>query len=71
VWVNSTGKYEGLPPVTVVPGGRRVALTGLRGGAVTMLETTRLALDALRGAEAAQLSHFARRSLAVTTLVVG
>ena len=29
---------SGLPPVTVGAGGRRVALTGLRGGAVTMLE---------------------------------
>jgi putative ABC transport system permease protein len=60
----------GLPPVTVAAGGRRVALTGLRGGAVTMLETTRLALDALRAHKLRSFLTLLGVILAVTTLVV-
>ena len=37
-----------LPQVTTGTGQRTVALTGWRGGAVTAVETMRLALDALR-----------------------
>jgi len=59
-----------LPPVTVAAGGRRVALTGLRGGAVTMLETTRLALDALRAHKLRSFLTLLGVILAVTTLVV-
>lgn len=61
---------SGLPPVTVAAGGRRVALTGLRGGAVTMLETTRLALDALRAHKLRSFLTLLGVILAVTTLVV-
>src|SRR4030081_484932 len=61
---------SGLPPVTVGAGGRRVALTGLRGGAVTMLETTRLALDALRAHKLRSFLTLLGVILAVTTLVV-
>jgi len=61
---------SGLPPVTAAAGGRRVALTGLRGGAVTMLETTRLALDALRAHKLRSFLTLLGVILAVTTLVV-
>ncbi len=61
---------SGLPPVTVAAGGRRAALTGLRGGAVTMLETTRLALDALRAHKLRSFLTLLGVILAVTTLVV-
>ena len=61
---------SGPPPVTVGAGGRRVALTGLRGGAVTMLETTRLALDALRAHKLRSFLTLLGVILAVTTLVV-
>src|SRR5712672_1563783 len=59
----------GLPPVTVGAGGRRVALTGLRGGAVTLLETMRLALDALRAHKLRSFLTLLGVILAVTTLV--
>ena len=61
---------SGLPPVTVAEAGRRVALTGLRGGGVTMLETTRLALDALRAHKLRSFLTLLGVILAVTTLVV-
>ena len=63
-------RLGGLPPVTVTAGVRRVALTGLRGGAVTMLETTRLALDALRAHKLRSFLTLLGVILAVTTLVV-
>ena len=61
---------SGLPPVTVAADGGRVALTGLRGSAVTMLETTRLALDALRAHKLRSFLTLLGVILAVTTLVV-
>jgi len=56
VGVTPLESMSGLPPVTVGAGGRRVALTGLRGGAVTMLETTRPGADALRRTSCAAFS---------------
>jgi putative ABC transport system permease protein len=70
VGVTPLESLNGLPPVTVGAGGRRVALTGLRGGAVTMLETTRLALDALRAHKLRSFLTLLGVILAVTTLVV-
>ncbi len=58
-----------LPQVTAAAGGRRVALTGLRGGAVTMLETMRLALDALRTHKLGSFLTLLGVILAVATLV--
>ena len=58
-----------LPQVTTAAGGRRVALTGLRGGAVTMVETMRLALDALRAHKLRSFLTLLGVILAVTTLV--
>jgi putative ABC transport system permease protein len=60
----------GLPPVNVTAGSRRVALTGWKGGAVTMLETMRLALDALRAHKLRSFLTLLGVILAVTTLVV-
>src|SRR5258708_6359162 len=51
-------------------GGRTVALTGLRGGIVTTIETMRLALDALRAHKLRSLLTLLGVILAVTTLVV-
>jgi putative ABC transport system permease protein len=70
VGVTPLESLSGLPRVTVAAGGRRVALTGLRGGAVTMLETTRLALDALRAHKLRSFLTLLGVILAVTTLVV-
>jgi len=70
VGVTPLESLSGLPPVTVAAGGRRAALTGLRGGAVTMLETTRLALDALRAHKLRSFLTLLGVILAVTTLVV-
>jgi putative ABC transport system permease protein len=70
VGVTPLESLSGLPPVTAAAGGRRVALTGLRGGAVTMLETTRLALDALRAHKLRSFLTLLGVILAVTTLVV-
>src|SRR5258706_5385109 len=70
VGVTPLESLSGLPPVTVGAGGRRVALTGLRGGAVTLLETTRLALDALRAHKLRSFLTLLGVILAVTTLVV-
>jgi len=70
VGVTPLERLGGLPPVTVTAGVRRVALTGLRGGAVTMLETTRLALDALRAHKLRSFLTLLGVILAVTTLVV-
>ena len=58
-----------LPRVTTAAGGRRVALTGLRGGAVTMVETMRLALDALRAHKLRSFLTLLGVILAVATLV--
>jgi putative ABC transport system permease protein len=58
-----------LPPVTTAAGGRRIALSGLRGGAVTMVETMRLALDALRAHKLRSFLTLLGVILAVTTLV--
>jgi putative ABC transport system permease protein len=60
----------GLPPVIAALGRRRLALTGFKGGAVTMLETTRLALDALRAHKLRSFLTLLGVILAVTTLVV-
>jgi len=54
--------------VTLVLAGAELRLRP-QGGAVTMLETTRLALDALRRTSC-ELSYFARGHSGVTTLVV-
>jgi putative ABC transport system permease protein len=59
-----------LPQVTTSIGKRRVALTGWRGGAVTALETMRLALDALRAHKLRSFLTLLGVILAVTTLVV-
>jgi putative ABC transport system permease protein len=58
------------PQVSVTAGGRRIALTGLKGGAVTLLETMRLALDALRAHKLRSFLTLLGVILAVTTLVV-
>jgi putative ABC transport system permease protein len=58
-----------LPQVPTAAGGRRVALTGFRGGAVTMVETMRLALDALRAHKLRSFLTLLGVILAVTTLV--
>jgi putative ABC transport system permease protein len=58
-----------LPQVTTAAGGRRIALSGLRGGAVTMVETMRLALDALRAHKLRSFLTLLGVILAVTTLV--
>ena len=60
----------GLPQVIGAAGRRRFALTGLKGGAVTLLETTRLALDALRAHKLRSFLTLLGVILAVTTLVV-
>src|ERR1700719_5432953 len=59
-----------LPQVTTGTGRRTIARTGWRGGAVTMLETTRLALDALRAHKMRSFLTLLGVILAVTTLVV-
>ena len=58
-----------LPQATAAAGGRRVALTGLRGGAVTLVETLRLALDALRAHKLRSFLTLLGVILAVATLV--
>ncbi len=58
-----------LPQVTTVAAGRGVTLTGLRGGAVTLVETMRLALDALRAHKLRSFLTLLGVILAVTTLV--
>jgi putative ABC transport system permease protein len=58
-----------LPQVTAAAGERRIALTGLRGGAVTMVETMRLALDALRAHKLRSFLTLLGVILAVATLV--
>jgi putative ABC transport system permease protein len=58
-----------LPQVTTAAGGRRIVLSGLRGGAVTMVETMRLALDALRAHKLRSFLTLLGVILAVTTLV--
>ena len=60
----------GLPQVISAAGRRRGALTGFKGGAVTLLETTRLALDALRAHKLRSFLTLLGVILAVTTLVV-
>jgi putative ABC transport system permease protein len=59
-----------LPQVISAAGRRRGALTGFKGGAVTLLETTRLALDALRAHKLRSFLTLLGVILAVTTLVV-
>jgi len=61
---------SGLPQVPIAVGQRRFALTGFKGGAVTLLETTRLALDALRAHKLRSFLTLLGVILAVTTLVV-
>jgi putative ABC transport system permease protein len=58
-----------MPQATAAAGGRRVALTGLRGGAVTLVETLRLALDALRAHKLRSFLTLLGVILAVATLV--
>jgi putative ABC transport system permease protein len=58
-----------IPEVAAGLRRRRIALTGLRGGAVTMLETIRLALDALRAHKLRSFLTLLGVILAVTTLV--
>jgi putative ABC transport system permease protein len=60
----------GLPQSTAVAGERGVALTKLKGSAVTMMETVRLALDALRAHKLRSFLTLLGVILAVTTLVV-
>jgi putative ABC transport system permease protein len=59
-----------LPRAIGAAGRRRFALAGLKGGAVTLLETTRLALDALRAHKLRSFLTLLGVILAVTTLVV-
>ena len=58
-----------MPQATAAAGRRRVALTGLRGGAVTLVETLRLALDALRAHKLRSFLTLLGVILAVATLV--
>jgi putative ABC transport system permease protein len=58
-----------LPQVKRLAGGRTGALTGFRGGAVTLVETMRLALDALRAHKLRSFLTLLGVILAVTTLV--
>ena len=60
----------GLPQATAVAGERGVALAKLKGSAVTMMETVRLALDALRAHKLRSFLTLLGVILAVTTLVV-
>ena len=63
---------EGLtrvPPLAAGKGARTLTLTRFRGGAVTMLETMRLALDALRSHKLRSFLTLLGVILAVTTLV--
>jgi len=59
-----------LPQVNTGTGRRTLALTGWRGGAVTGVETMRLALDALRAHKLRSFLTLLGVILAVTTLVV-
>lgn len=59
-----------LPQVNTGTGRRTLALTGWRGGAVTAVETMRLALDALRAHKLRSFLTLLGVILAVTTLVV-
>jgi putative ABC transport system permease protein len=59
-----------LPQVNTGTRRRTAALTGWRGGAVTAIETTRLALDALRAHKLRSFLTLLGVILAVTTLVV-
>ena len=59
-----------LPQATTAPDQRRIALTGIKGSAVTMIETMRLALDALRAHKLRSFLTLLGVILAVTTLVV-
>ena len=59
-----------LPQVNTGTGRRTVALAGWRGGAVTAVETMRLALDALRAHKLRSFLTLLGVILAVTTLVV-
>jgi putative ABC transport system permease protein len=61
--------FARMPQATADAGGRRVALTGLRGGAVTLVETLRLALDALRAHKLRSFLTLLGVILAVATLV--
>jgi putative ABC transport system permease protein len=61
--------FTRMPQATAAAGGRRVALTGLRGGAVTLVETLRLALDALRAHKLRSFLTLLGVILAVATLV--
>ena len=61
--------FTQMPQATAAAGGRRVALTGLRGGAVTLVETLRLALDALRAHKLRSFLTLLGVILAVATLV--
>src|SRR6201997_2083468 len=63
-------RLSGMPSIAMADGRRKVALTGLRGGAVTMMETVRLALDALRAHKLRSFLTLLGVILAVTTLVV-
>jgi putative ABC transport system permease protein len=58
-----------LPQVNAGTGRRTAPLTGWRGGAVTMVETMRLALDALRAHKLRSFLTLLGVILAVTTLV--
>jgi putative ABC transport system permease protein len=62
-------RLTSLPQVKNLPVGRTGALTGLRGGAVTLVETMRLALDALRAHKLRSFLTLLGVILAVTTLV--
>jgi putative ABC transport system permease protein len=58
-----------LPQVKTLAGGRTAALTGFRSGTVTIVETMRLALDALRAHKLRSFLTLLGVILAVTTLV--
>jgi putative ABC transport system permease protein len=61
--------WTGLPQVSAAAGRRTIVLSGLRGGAVTVVETMRLALDALRAHKLRSFLTLLGVILAVTTLV--
>jgi putative ABC transport system permease protein len=58
-----------IPQAAATPQNRRVALTGFRANAITVLETMRLALDALRAHKLRSFLTLLGIILAVTTLI--
>jgi putative ABC transport system permease protein len=62
-------RLTSIPQVATAPPRRRAALTGFRANAITVLETMRLALDALRAHKLRSFLTLLGIILAVTTLI--